>query len=221
MVVNGDSSNLPLPDDVVDFVITDPPYFDYVHYSELSDFFFAWLSPVLRDRYEYFSRESSYADGEVQHKNADDFSRRLASVFSECKRVLKTDGLLMFSFHHSKVKGWSAIYRSLLTAGFVTVATFPVHGELKVASPKSQTDDPISLDMLLICRVRERQSKLIPPIDVNRHLMLMLSELEIVEMDISNSDKFNMYAALALLSNSQMGKSQQEFEKDLTTYFAG
>jgi putative DNA methylase len=42
MVLNGDSSTLPIPDASVDAVITDPPYFDFVHYSELSDFF--WLS---------------------------------------------------------------------------------------------------------------------------------------------------------------------------------
>jgi len=53
MVLNGDSARLPLPDGCVDAVITDPPYFDFVHYSELSDFFFAWLSPVLRSRYPW------------------------------------------------------------------------------------------------------------------------------------------------------------------------
>ena len=47
MVLNGDSSSLALPDASVDAVITDPPYFDFVHYSELSDFFFAWLALCL------------------------------------------------------------------------------------------------------------------------------------------------------------------------------
>jgi putative DNA methylase len=46
LILNGDSSSLPIPDASVDAVVTDPPYFDFVHYSELSDFFFAWLSPV-------------------------------------------------------------------------------------------------------------------------------------------------------------------------------
>ena len=31
-----------LPDGCVDFVVTDPPFFDNVHYSELADFFYAW-----------------------------------------------------------------------------------------------------------------------------------------------------------------------------------
>lgn len=48
LVLNGDGARLPVPDKSVDAVITDPPYFDFVHYSELSDFFYAWLAPVLR-----------------------------------------------------------------------------------------------------------------------------------------------------------------------------
>ena len=38
----GDSSTTGLPDGSVDLVVTDPPFFDNVHYSELADFFFAW-----------------------------------------------------------------------------------------------------------------------------------------------------------------------------------
>lgn len=69
MVVNGDSSRLALPDASVDAVITDPPYFDFVHYSELSDFFFAWLAPVLKSRYSWFERPDSSDKGEVQHQD--------------------------------------------------------------------------------------------------------------------------------------------------------
>ena len=37
------SANLSLHDKCVDFVVTDPPFFDNVHYSELADFFYSWL----------------------------------------------------------------------------------------------------------------------------------------------------------------------------------
>src|SRR5262249_54182723 len=117
MVLNGDSSRLPLPDRSVDAVITDPPYFDFVHYSELSDFFFAWLAPVLKGRYPWFDRMNSSDVGEVQHKDPGIFARQLASVFSECCRVLKPDGLLAFSFHHSRPEGWAAICEAVTNAG--------------------------------------------------------------------------------------------------------
>ena len=106
MVLNGDSARLPVPDGTVDAVITDPPYFDFVHYSELSDFFFAWLSPVLRARYPWMKRPDSSDKGEVQQKDPRVFAKLLGGVFAECRRVLKDDGVLAFSFHHSRPEGW-------------------------------------------------------------------------------------------------------------------
>jgi putative DNA methylase len=152
MVLNGNSSQLPLPDASVDAVITDPPYFDFIHYSELSDFFFAWLSPVLKARYSWFDRPDSSGLGEVQHKDPRSFARQLASVFSECQRVLKDDGVLAFSFHHSRVEGWAAIFEAVTNAGLSIVAAHPVHAELRAASPKAAAKDPISLDAILVCK---------------------------------------------------------------------
>lgn len=152
LVLNGNSAQLPLPDGVVDAVITDPPYFDFVHYSELSDFFYAWLAPVLKDKYPFFNGQDSSAVGEVQDKNPDAFARNLGLVFAECRRVLKHDGVLAFSFHHSRPEGWAAIYRALADAGLSVVNAHPVHAELRAASPKSAAKSPISLDAILVCR---------------------------------------------------------------------
>lgn len=152
LILNGNSAELPIPDKVVDAIITDPPYFDFVHYSELSDFFYAWLSPVLKDDYPFFSRTNSSADGEVQDKDPSTFAHHLGLVFSECRRVLKDEGVLAFSFHHSRPEGWAAIYRALADAGLTVVAAHPVHAELRAASPKTAAKDPISLDAILVCR---------------------------------------------------------------------
>jgi putative DNA methylase len=47
-IFNGDSSDTCIPDKSIDAVVTDPPYFDFINYSELSDFFYAWLATVLK-----------------------------------------------------------------------------------------------------------------------------------------------------------------------------
>jgi putative DNA methylase len=39
----------PLPDHFVDAVVTDPPYYAAIPYADLSDFFYSWLRPSLRD----------------------------------------------------------------------------------------------------------------------------------------------------------------------------
>jgi putative DNA methylase len=54
-IFNGDSSATCIPDKSVNTVVTDPPYFDFINYSELSDFFYAWLAPVLKKRFSYFN----------------------------------------------------------------------------------------------------------------------------------------------------------------------
>jgi putative DNA methylase len=151
-IFNGDSSATCIPDKSVDAVVTDPPYFDFINYSELSDFFYAWLAPVLKKRFSYFNTLYSAHNAEVQHNDPIIFSRLLANVFFECYRVLKDDGVLVFSFHHSKPEGWAAIYQSIILAGFRLINFYPVHGELTAASSKYAANSPISIDTLLICK---------------------------------------------------------------------
>lgn len=150
-LLNGDSSTLPVPDCSIDFVVTDPPYFDFIHYSELSDFFYAWLSPVLKDKYAFFSESTSGRENEVQQTDVSEFSRRLGKVFTECYRVLKPQGKLAFSFHHSRTEGWIAIATAIEEAGFYISECFPVYAELMSSTPKASAKEPISLDAMIIC----------------------------------------------------------------------
>src|SRR5690606_26312361 len=48
--------------------------------------------------------------------------------------------------------GWVAIYQALHNSGFQVVAAYPVHAEMRVGSPKSRTKDPISIDVILVCK---------------------------------------------------------------------
>jgi putative DNA methylase len=204
MVLNGNSSHLPLPDSCIDAVVTDPPYFDFVHYSELSDFFFAWLSPVLKTRYPWFARPDSSDQGEVQHKAPRVFAKLLASVFSECCRVLKDDGVLAFSFHHSRAEGWAAIYEAITNGGFNVVAAYPVHAELRASSPKSSAKDPISLDAILVCKKHSQSNS----DNIDLHNVIEETEtisklLEHAGMSISAGDRFVILASQMLIPLSK------------------
>lgn len=152
LVLNGDSSKLPLPNESVDAVITDPPYFDFVHYSELSDFFYAWLKPALEAHHQSFTTINSRRTGEVQQKKPLDFAEALGNVFTECKRVMKADAVLAFSFHHSRLEGWLAIYRAIEKAGLAIATIYPVKAEMSTAGPKSAAKDPINLDAIFVCK---------------------------------------------------------------------
>lgn len=218
LVLNGDSAHLPLPAKSVDAVVTDPPYFDFVHYSELSDFFFAWLSPVLRDRYSWFDRADSSDVGEVQHKEPRAFARQLSLVFQECRRVLKDDGVLAFSFHHSREEGWAAIYEAITVAGLEVVAAHPVHAEMRGTSPKNAAKDPISLDAILVCRKHIRAETTVhDPQEIIRQTNHYARRLIDAGMTISSADRFVIAASQTLIAASAHELSFDEIKEKLRT----
>jgi putative DNA methylase len=75
--------------------------------------------------------------------------------------VLRDEGLLVFSYHHSREDGWAAVAHAVLGAGFSFVQCQPVKAEMSVAMPKMQAKEPIDLDVLLVCRKRhaDRRSR--------------------------------------------------------------
>jgi putative DNA methylase len=200
LIINGSSDDLPIPDGVVDLVITDPPYFDFIHYSELSDFFFAWLSPALKERYSFFQGNDSSHSGEVQHNEPRIFAQQLSRVFVECYRVLEKDGLLIFSFHHSKPDGWMAICEAIQTSGFKVVSAYPVYAEMKVASPKTSMKEPISLDAIIVCRKDEKNSKSCADIiSVKNKVEKLEKMMESSGIELSKSDRFIILASQLLV----------------------
>ena len=146
----GDSASTDLDDRSVDVVITDPPFFDFVHYSELADFFYVWQQYILDP--ESTAPNTTRSALEVQSDDIETFVIRLGEVWIECERVLKPNGLLVFSFHHSRPEGWSSLLRALQMAEFSIVAAHPIKSEMSVGAPKAQAKDPITLDMILVCR---------------------------------------------------------------------
>jgi adenine-specific DNA methylase len=146
-----DSARTDLPDASVDAVITDPPFFDNVHYSQLADFFYVWQRHILGEQ-GYYASETTRSDADVQHEDSAIFTDRLTKVWRECYRVLKPTGLLVFTYHHSRAEGWRSVLASLHEAGFLVVRAHPIKSEMSVATPKHQAREPIDLDMILVCR---------------------------------------------------------------------
>lgn len=149
----GDSKQTDLEDGSVDAVISDPPFFDNVHYSELADFFYVWQRHILGaegPRYSTTTRSS----GEVQSVDASEFTNRLLGVWSEAHRVLVDNGVLVFTYHHSRSEGWRSVLDAVVRAGFCITAAHPVKAEMSVAMPKAQAKEPIDLDIIVVCRKR-------------------------------------------------------------------
>ena len=152
------SEELPIPDSSVDAVITDPPYSDNVQYAELSDFFYVWQRQALKESYAEFEPPLVQKAREIvknpkQGKDGSFYEEGLRRVYSECRRVLKDDGLLVFTFHHKAFEAWVNVLRAVLDAGFFVVAAYPVHSEMPL-SLHIQNYQSMSFDTVLVCRKR-------------------------------------------------------------------
>jgi putative DNA methylase len=144
----GDSSCVDIPDKSVDLVVTDPPFFDNVHYSQLADFFYYWLRQTL----DLSDGVTTRSAAEVQDTDSERFTAKLTSVFAECARVLRDDGLFIFTYHHSRHEGWTAVHRAIRHSGFFCIQSYPIKAEMSVAMPLRQAKSPIHLDLILVCR---------------------------------------------------------------------
>ena len=155
----------------------------------------------------------------MQDKDATNFTHKLTAVFRECFRVLKENGILAFSFHHSRIEGWLAIYQAVVNAGFAIVAAYPIHGEMKVASPKSATKEPISLDAILVCK-KTLQTVTAPQdiiCEVERRTAKLASELHTYGAILSQADllviKMSQAMTLGSLAHYSVAAMQNLLEQ--------
>lgn len=122
-------------DGAVDMVLTDPPYFDNIAYSELAEFFLPWMQLVglvsehdAQDRIVLETLIARRNDAEATTR----FTVRLSDAFAEVARVLKADGLLVFSFRHAVPDAWYALAIALARAAFRATHLLPAPGEAGV-----------------------------------------------------------------------------------------
>jgi adenine-specific DNA methylase len=162
LLMCGSSASIAVPDGVVDAVVTDPPYAGNVMYSELSNFFYVWLRLALNTKYSWFQKETVPWEEEVisnraQQKGEKEFLEGLTAVFTEANRVLKADGILVFTFHHRDLDEWVSVLQAVLDSGFYVTAAYPVRSEME-ASTHLWLTNSIKYDVILVCRKRETLS---------------------------------------------------------------
>ena len=207
-LTSGDSSCLDLPAKSVDIVITDPPFFDNVHYSQLADFFYYWLNQVL----EFSPTTTTRCTSEVQDTNPELFTEKLTAVFAECRRVLNDNGLLVFTYHHARHEGWISVYRAIRHAGFVCTQAYPIKAEMSVSMPLQQATAPIHLDLILVCR-KERpangRASNPPAIDRARE---QISTLKSAGIEVSFGDAKVILMGCFLCEAHAMGNLEQAEE---------
>lgn len=121
VVLTKSSENIPLFDETVNAIVTDPPFGGNVQYLELSDFYLVWLKRLVQwDTSTNKSREAIQTrhQGFEGAKDMEHYERVLYNVFKECRRVLKPDGYMVMTFHNTDVRVWVALHNAVRRAGF-------------------------------------------------------------------------------------------------------
>lgn len=146
------SSLTHIPDGSVDMVLTDPPYFDNIAYSELADFFLPWqrmLGLVDAPDLPGLPPEQLAAPGRSR-ENGDVFRDRLAACFIEISRKLKSGGLAVFTYQHRTGLGWEMLADALARSPLRVVNLFPMPGD--VGTSLHRHEESISWDAVLVAR---------------------------------------------------------------------
>jgi len=140
-VRHSSATALPFSDGFFDAVITDPPYYDNIPYSYLSDFFYVWQKRILGSYFpNLFSTPLTpktdeivaYSNGPNGYEGGKQFfEKMLKKSFQEIHRVLKPDGITVIVYAHKSTEGWETLINSILESGLVVTAAWPIHTEMK------------------------------------------------------------------------------------------
>ena len=178
----GSATNLPqIADGSITAVVVDPPYADNVQYSELADLFYVWLKRTQGHRHpDWFSTNLCQNDQEAvvnvsrhlvdgaaarkkqkgetaeAREKANEFYRKLmVETFTECRRILRDDGVLTVMFTHKQQEKWEALFNSLIRppAAFRITATWPVKTESDKSLHQAKKNAAQST-VIIVCRKR-------------------------------------------------------------------
>lgn len=189
-IFQGTSTNLPMPTESVDIVLTDPPYYDSIEYTALSEFFRPWFELLLKNT---CNGDISLKNDETQEaivelhkskKNKKDnnhYKTLMTNVLLEVQRVLKSNGSCLLLYSHKTFEGWEVIANAIHDAGLYISDCYPIEME-RIARPRAMQYD--ALNGVIVFRIIKDSSNIQPvENDINNIDNLMKSK-DILESHI-------------------------------------
>ena len=160
-------------DGVFDCIVTDPPYYDAIPYSDLMDFFYVWLRRSTHglcseigaeftdtlgpkwsdetDNGELIDDASRFdGDKELSKKSYED---GMARAFQACHTALRAGGRLVVVFANKQPDAWETLVAALIRAGFVVDGSWPIQTE-QTSRMRAQTSAALASSVWLVCRKR-------------------------------------------------------------------
>lgn len=161
-----------------DAIITDPPYYDAIPYSDLMDFFHVWLRRALtglsadvdsvfseplgpkwrreKNDGELVDQPSRFANDSSASKQA--YEDGMASVFARCHAALKAQGRMVVVFANKNPNAWETLVSALVRAGFLVDASWPIQTE-RAARTNALSTASLASSVWLVCRKRPEEAR--------------------------------------------------------------
>lgn len=160
-------------------ISTDPPYYDNIGYSDLSDFFYVWLRRSLRKiqpdlhRTMLVPKAEELVANPYRHGGKDGardfFEAGFENVFEHARATANSDYpiTVYYAFKQSETDstgtastGWETILGSMVRAGWTVTATWPVRSELSNRMIASGTN-ALASSIVLALRPRAEDAPII------------------------------------------------------------
>jgi putative DNA methylase len=154
-----------LPSDSAAALITDPPYFAAIPYSDLSDFFYVWLRRGIGKAYPELFVDSLTDKGEElivtnaqktkDGKAKDDafFRHGMAAALTAARDAVKESGIGLVVYAEGTTAGWEAILGAIIDSQWTVTSSWPIDTEME---NRTQARGAASLQssIHIVCRPR-------------------------------------------------------------------
>lgn len=157
-----------------DIVVTDPPYYDAIPYSDLMDFFYIWLrrtlhglSPELSSafanplapKWNHEEGDGELIDDAARFGGSKEASKRnyeegMARAFAACHKALGPSGRLVIVFAHKQPDAWETLVTAIIRTGFVVDGSWPIATEMR-GGVRNHGRASLASSVWLVCRKRD------------------------------------------------------------------
>lgn len=161
------------------FISTDPPYYDNIAYSILSDFFYCWLRPPLKSvEPSVFGVLSTPKADELvaiasRHGGKEGAELFFIEGMTKAIRKMVDNGkpegpaTIYYAFKQSEIKeegisstGWATFLQAVLDAGYSVVGTWPMRTEMANRMVASGTN-ALANSVVLVCRKKQIEAEVV------------------------------------------------------------